>query len=65
MNQYSNGQSVRSLTGAQGLTQGAEYTVVDVQVRSTFVGRFTTLVVESPQGERRSVGNPHLVLVVL
>lgn len=61
MNQYRNGQAVRSLTNAQGLTQGAEYTVVDVQVRSECYEADQARRYEADQARRAACSHPDVI----
>lgn len=59
---FKTGQKVESLANAQGLLKGHHYVVVGVSRRRTFVGTFTTLLVQANGEQALSVGNPHLVL---
>lgn len=61
------GSRVESLVDAQGLLRGQVYVVRSVLRRRSFVGTFTTFLVEAVDRTIRrdrpiEVGNPHLVL---
>src|SRR5678815_4222356 len=58
---FQTGDRVRSTTDAQGLRQGAPYSVVSADVRSTPFGDFVTYVLTDGT-ERYSVTNGHLLL---
>lgn len=68
MNQFKQGQRVRSRVNTQGMHVGQQLEVVEVRERHTFVGGFTSLVLRCEESGRvldRPVGNPHLVVEVV
>lgn len=62
MARFTQGQKVEANTTCQNMTQGEQFTVVDVHVLSTPFGDFVTYGLQRNNGETLSVGNGHLLL---
>jgi hypothetical protein len=59
---YTIGTKVTSKVNAQGLTEGATYTVEDLSYNSTFHGTYITYSLRSEENELFRIGNGHLIL---
>lgn len=59
---FQQGQRVVALSSVQGMQEGEEYDVMQVQERRLFCGNFVTYVLMDERGRVCVVGNGHLLL---